>query len=297
MSSKQFNLGKATLQGNRGTNQDRCFSVAADSCLLLGLADGMGGHPKGEKAAQILLETCERFFKETPKPVFHPEEFLTRMLQKAHENITTFGYEQIPPIDPRTTAVVVLIQKETSYWAHVGDSRIYLFRNNALVTRTLDHSYVEHLRQQGLISGKKSEKHPQRNYVTRCLGGGITSPQITLSQPHPLQQGDVLLLCSDGLWSQTPEDTLADSLEQPSLQEAVSSLVEKAERTAAGESDNVTAIAMRWLSHTGKTGRKNSATPEEMEKTDAPEETLNQAIEDLKQAIEAFETQTDQEKQ
>jgi serine/threonine protein phosphatase PrpC len=284
-----YDIGESSLLGNRRLNQDRCIAVESDDAILLGLADGMGGHPKGERAAEILTETCKTFFKQTQTPIVKPGEFLTRLVQKAHENVTSFGLEQSPSIDPRTTAVVVLIQGGVAYWAHVGDSRFYLFREGALLRRTVDHSYVERLQQFGVISAEEREDHPHRNYVTRCLGGDISLPEVALGKPEQLQYNDVLILCSDGLWGNVKEEDMAEALIHPRpMAEILSDLTHQAEESAAPDSDNVTAIGLRWQSSGGEV----IATPEmgDQKRAGATEDELNQAIEELKNAIEAFES-------
>ena len=293
MTVGHFEIGEYTLLGNRKINQDRCVTVQNDDSILLGLADGMGGHPRGEKAAEILTETCTSFFEQNQPPVSHPDEFLTRLLQKAHENLTAFGLEQTPAIDPRTTAVVVLIQNGVAHWAHVGDSRLYLFRKGKPLKRTVDHSYVERLQQSGMISEEERQIHPHRNYVTRCLGGEISVPDIALGAFAKLHPGDVLLLCSDGLWSQLKEEEMATVLAQPKpLEQAVTSLVQQAEESAYPESDNVTAIALRWLE---KKPVKKQPAAETAQEAVPPEDKLNQAIDELKNAIEAFESDSPEE--
>jgi serine/threonine protein phosphatase PrpC len=289
MNSDDFEIGQASLLGNRKTNQDRCIAVESGEAILLGLADGMGGHPRGDRAAEILTETCDRFFYQAEKPIRKPSEFLTRLLQKSHENITAFGLEQYPAIDPRTTAVVALIQKGLVHWAHAGDSRFYLFRDGAPRYKTVDHSYVARLEEFGVISAEEREHHPQQNYVTRCLGGEISVPEITLGKPIDLKNGDTVLLCSDGLWSNIGESIIGDALqEQVELSEIILDLAQQAEATAYPESDNVTAIGLRW---SGGREEPDEAQPQEAEASSTdPEDELNRAIEELKHAIEDFES-------
>jgi serine/threonine protein phosphatase PrpC len=290
MNSDDFEIGQASLQGNRRSNQDRCIAIESGEIILLGLADGMGGHPRGDRAAEILTETCDRFFYQAEKPIRKPSEFLTRLLQKSHENITAFGLEQYPAIDPRTTAVVALIQKGTVYWAHAGDSRFYLFRDGAPLYKTEDHSYVARLEQHGVISAEEREHHPQQNYVTRCLGGEISVPEITLGNPIQLQNGDAILLCSDGLWSHVGEDTMGSALQKPmELSEIMLELARQAEEDAYPESDNVTAIGLRWSGEEAQSSEKQSQETQENTTVD-PEDALNNAIEKLKHAIEDFES-------
>ncbi len=289
----KLEIAKATMQGDRKVNQDRYIFIESEGSILLALADGMGGHPKGDVAAQILTDTSKSFFYRSPKPIHSPKEFLHRLLQKAHENITAFGLDHNPAIKPRTTAVVALIQDGIVRWAHAGDSRFYLFRNGNTLERTVDHSYVQHLEDHGLISSDELETHPQRNYVTRCLGGNISAPEITVSKSIRLKDGDVILLCSDGLWAHTREQDMAKLLcSNVLLPKVVKGLVQSAVEDAAPESDNVSAIGLRWHMATNDS---ESATPEEKPSEIPPENNLSQAIDDLKSAIELFETSKTQE--
>jgi serine/threonine protein phosphatase PrpC len=280
------NIAQATLRGDRKINQDRFISIEAEGSILLGLADGMGGHPKGEVAAQILIDTCKSFFHRTDKPIHSPREFLHRLLQKAHENVTAFGLDHDPPIKPRTTAVVALIQEGVARWAHAGDSRLYLFRNGETLHRTIDHSYVQHLEDHGLISPDKAETHPQRNYVTRCLGGNITSPEITVNNAVRLKEGDAIMLCSDGLWSKSEESHMAKLFcSDTPLTQAIETLVNDAAKNASPNSDNVTSIALRW--HMDRPEIKEPVPAKKVQ--DPHPEDITQVLDELKSAIEQFE--------
>ncbi len=281
-------VAQATRQGDRKINQDRFISIEAEGSILLGLADGMGGHPKGEVAAQILIDTCKTFFYRTDKPIHSPREFLHRLLQKAHENVTTFGLDHNPPIKPRTTAVVALIQEGMVRWAHAGDSRLYLFRNGKTLHRTVDHSYVQHLEDHGLISPDSLGTHPQRNYVTRCLGGNISSPEITVNRAVRLKDGDTIMLCSDGLWSRSEEKEMIGltSSDMP-LNQAIEKLVQDAAENAAPESDNVSAIALRW--YMDKPEIEAPPPQKQVHEPEPQEENISQALNDLKSAIAQFE--------
>ncbi len=291
-------IARATLQGDRKINQDRYISIESEGSILLGLADGMGGHPKGEVAAQILTDTCNSFFLRAPKPIHSAKEFLHRLLHKAHENITAYGLEHTPAIKPRTTAVVALIQDGIVRWSHAGDSRLYIFRNGETLHRTVDHSYVQQLEHHGLITSDEMATHPQRNYVTRCLGGNISSPEITVSKSVRLKDGDVILLCSDGLWAHAKEQMMGKQFSNNKpLTDIINTLVQKAAEEAAPESDNVSAISMRWRMTESAAEKPDS--PEQLtqgQPQQPPEDDISQAIDDLKSAIEQFETDKTQEK-
>ncbi len=281
-----------SLIGDRKLNQDRCVRVEGEDTVLLALGDGMGGHPRGEMAAQILTDTCKDYFQITPKPILNPKGFLTRLLQKAHEGILSFGYEQEPAIDPRTTAVVVLIQKDTAFWAHAGDSRLYLLRDNRVQAKTTDHSYVERLKQQGVISTKEQQTHPQRNYVTRCLGGSIKSPELSFGK-HKLEAGDILLLCSDGLWGQTSERLLlAQIFSGQPLANTARKLVENATQSAFPDSDNTSLITLKMEATEAPVTAKKP-TPKT---TSSNKSNLADAIAELQNALNTFEQDNKQEK-
>jgi len=293
MSIQPGEFASSSLIGDRKINQDRCIRMDDGNTILLGLGDGMGGHPRGETAAQVLIETCQNYFNRTPHPILNPSSFLTRLLHKAHENIVAFGYEQQPAIDPRTTAVACLVQKNVAHWAHAGDSRLYLLRERRVLAKTIDHSYVERLKQQGVITARQQKNHPQRNYVTRCLGGALVSPDITLGK-HKLEAGDILLLCSDGFWGSINEAEMLTALfGRLPLSEAVQTLAEQAAHNAFPDSDNITLIALRMR----PLDEETSGTPQHNKQERAEESNLAQAIADLQNAISNFETETKQDKE
>ncbi|PLY17075.1 MAG: serine/threonine-protein phosphatase [Sedimenticola sp.] len=291
MIKHQYDSARVSLIGDRKINQDRCTIIDNDDNLFIALGDGMGGHPRGEIAAQILIDTAEQQLYRTPSPILSPGSFLTRTLHKAHENIMAYGYDQDPPLDPRTTAVICLIQDGTAYWAHAGDSRLYLFRNKGIAFRTTDDSYVERLRQQGMITDQEQEKHPQRNYVTRCLGGALISPEITLGR-QILQTGDKILLCTDGLWGSVGEEEMTRIMTGDlELDDAALMLAETAAQKAYPESDNVTLLSV-------EIGEaivlpQPQVTPGEL--MEQKEDELNSAIAELQNAINSFNNHTDED--
>ncbi len=232
-------------QGDRTANQDCCLTVERAGGALLLLADGMGGHPHGELAAQVFIDSMARQFKGAAVPLAKPWEFLRYSIEQSHHDIVTAGRQQNPPVEPRTTAVACLLQDRQACWAHVGDSRLYLIRDGTVVTRTRDHSLVEEMIQRGELEEAGRERHPLRNYVSRSLGGDKRPPGITLSEPCALKSGDLLLLCSDGLWASTPEAHMAGLADARLLEQAAGELAVAAERAAHPGSDNVTLLACR----------------------------------------------------
>ncbi len=177
-----FDCSTVSLIGNRGLNQDRARIVEGDDCVMIALADGLGGHPKGEVAAQILIDTASELFDQAANPAGTARALLEEILVETHHRITDFGTRQDPPILPRSTAVVAIVHQDRAWWAYVGDSRLYVIRNGQVVERTKDHSYVQMLHEEGIISHAEMVNHPQRNFITRCLGGSVWPPQGSFGQ-------------------------------------------------------------------------------------------------------------------
>jgi serine/threonine protein phosphatase PrpC len=248
-------------------------------------------------AAQILMDNARKAFLTSRKPITNPRFFLSGLMEMSHQQITAFGERQEPPIEPRTTGVLCLVQEDSAYWAHIGDSRLYIMRDGVIHLRTDDHSYVEHLRQQGIISAAQVHTHKFRNYVTRCLGGSNNRPVAELSGPHELKEGDVVLLCSDGFWGPLPERPLVENLYKKSgtLLNSISQLAKRAENTSSPESDNVTVVALRWRESNGNLqpadfsmslAKKNRSTTTHQTRD---EQDVSQAIEDLRRMVSDLE--------
>lgn len=241
MSAQDFDTARISLPGDRKSNQDRVLLLTQNGTTLLCVADGLGGHPRGEVAAQLVADVSEKLFRAEPKPLRDPEQFMMRCIHKAHDAIVAFGDRQQPPISPRTTVVMALVQFGTAHWVHAGDSRLYLIRDGHVLAQTLDHSQVHYIRP---TTGAEAK---MRSSITRCLGGLDQPPTITAGPPTDLQPGDALLLCSDGLWGQLPQEALVQALSPDTqLGPAVAGLAQEAARQAYPRSDNVTAVALRW---------------------------------------------------
>ena len=272
--------------GNRSNNQDRCLAQECRDSVLLVVADGMGGHARGELAAQITVDSLSRSFLSHRGAIEEPHNFLEHAMNYAHLEIVDAGRSQDPRIDPRTTCIACLVQKDTAYWAHVGDSRLYLLRGGAILTRTRDHTPVEELLQNGLIAEDDIRTHPLRNSVSRCLGGAPKLPKISFDQAK-LQADDILLLCSDGLWSALPESRLASLPANGDLEAAVNRLTDEAEAESYPNSDNISLVGMRWLS-AGAAQKIPASTPRPESSPAAPQtesDPVQQAIDDIHRAM------------
>ncbi len=237
----KFSVFQVSRRGGRRKNEDRMgYCYTRESGLFL-LADGMGGHPDGEVAAQLALQTVSAYFQKAARPsVGSVPEFLSSALLSAHHQIIRYASEKGMLDSPRTTLVAAVVERGCVHWVHCGDSRLYLVRDGQLMTRTRDHSYSEQQANLGHY-----DESINRNVLFTCLGSP-QRPIYDLSAPVPLQQGDKLLLCSDGLWSALPDHEIVNVLAANPVAHSVPDLAERALRKAGGSSDNVTVLALEW---------------------------------------------------
>ena len=235
--------------GHREENQDRAAIATDNAAALLVVMDGMGGHADGARAAEIGRSVLLEAFAAEPHPVFDPQGFLHLALGRAHAAVVAAGKAIKLDQRPRATCAVCLVQDGAAWWAHLGDARLYHIRQGAVLGRTRDHTHVEQLLREGTIREEEVHAHPMRNYVDCCIGGEPAQPGMTLSLRRPLQPGDILLACSDGLWANLRDADIGGFFppDAPPLAEALSALVDKAVAASAPHSDNATAAALRWL--------------------------------------------------
>ncbi len=245
----QIEYAKVSALGDRTDNQDRAAIVVAEEAALMLVFDGMGGHSDGAKAAEIGLKIVQDTFMESTLPVFDPQGFLYGALSHAHDEVVRIGMNLAVDFRPRATCAICLIQEGGSYWGHIGDSRIYQMRAGKLVARSRDHSHVEVLIQEGAITEEEALDHPMRNFVECCLGGDAAVPDMSITAKQSLMPGDVLLACSDGLWSGLRDIDMATLGKGPtdSLAENLKALSVRALHANAPYSDNTTGTALRWL--------------------------------------------------
>jgi serine/threonine protein phosphatase PrpC len=244
-----------THPGIRRTSNEDAYCSRPDLGLFI-VADGMGGHVAGEVASKIAVDAIESFIGETasddsnltwPFPV-DPALGVdgSRLKSAFHLANRRLADEVAAAVDLRgmaTTASTVLLKDESkAMLAHVGDSRIYLFRDNELERMTNDHSWVEEQMRAGLLSPLEARQHPWRNVVTRALSGG-EDPEVDVKEVA-LQPGDRLLLCSDGLSSVVTDERIEEIMRaQPVPNEACQALVDEA--NGAGGPDNVTTLILQ----------------------------------------------------
>ena len=244
----QLEFGDISLTGNREDNQDRATVAIGDDAALLVAMDGMGGHAHGARAAETGCQVLLELFHGAPKPLFDPFGFLHLGLGRAHAAVAALGAGLPLELRPRATCAVCLVQRGEAFWAHVGDSRVYHLRGGAVLARTRDHSHVEQLLREGSISEEEVQRHPMRNYVECCLGGEPAIPEMALSRRQPLADGDVLLVCTDGIWANLSDAEIAGFWRSDggSCGDALASLASRAVAASAPHSDNASAASLCW---------------------------------------------------
>lgn len=245
----KIEYAKVTALGDRQDNQDRAAVIVAEDAAIMLVFDGMGGHSDGAKAAEIGLQVIRDLFTSSSLPIFDPQGFLYMAMARAHDEVVRIGVNLAVDFRPRATCAVCLIQENGSWWGHIGDSRIYQMREGRLKTRSRDHSHVEILIQEGAITEAEALDHPMRNFVECCIGGDAPVPDMSITRKQPLAPGDVLLACSDGLWSGMTDEEIADMATRPanSLADNLKALSMKALSVNAPYADNTTATALLWV--------------------------------------------------
>ena len=244
----QIEYAKVSALGDREDNQDRAAVVVSDEAALLLVFDGMGGHSDGARAAETGIQVVQDLFMAAEQPIFDPQGFLYMALSKAHDEVVALGTDLDVDFRPRATCAICLVQEGLAYWAHIGDSRIYPVRHEKVLTRSRDHSHVEVLIQEGAISEEEAQDHPMRNFVECCIGGDAPVPDMSITAGKQLEPGDVLLACSDGLWSGLSDDDMA-GIGKPgedNLVDNLKTLSMKALSVNSPYSDNTTGTALRW---------------------------------------------------
>jgi len=241
----QLTIFQNSRQGPRPYNQDRlAYSYSKDSLLLV-IADGMGGYRHGELAAQLAVTSMTDAFQRLATPALaNPNKFLISQIALIHELIAQVTQQQEMLEAPRTTIVAAVIQHGRLYCAHVGDSRLYLFRDSHLLYRTEDHSIVQSLYNKGVISKDEMQHHPDRHKIYNCLGGDV-APNIDVAVGRELVEGDTVLVCTDGLWGAVTDEQIKLALLGSTIRENVTSLLDLAETINQAQGDNMSAIGLQ----------------------------------------------------
>lgn len=233
----------------RHANEDSYFARAP----LFAVADGMGGAQAGEVASRIAAGTFEKRGQVSAEEP--AEGQLEQLAQAANREIHQLAQQDSSRAGMGTTLTSALVRGDEVSFGHVGDSRAYVLRDGQLKRLTKDHSLVEELRRQGRLTEEEAEEHPQRSIITRALG---PEPSVNVdTMTFTAKDGDVFLLCSDGLTTMVSDDEIQRILvEARSLRSAVNKLVDAANR--GGGRDNITAVAFRLADADAKEGEESA---------------------------------------
>ena len=292
----KFSVFQVSRKGGRLKNEDRMGYCYTRESGLFVLADGMGGHPEGEVAAQLALQTIAAVYQREARPVLKDvKAFLGSAVMAAHQQVMRYAGNKAMLDTPRTTVVAAVLQGNTATWMHCGDSRLYVVRGGELLTRTRDHSHAERPR---IGAGPEPVN---RNLLLTCLGSP-TPPLFDVSEPLALQQGDKIMLCSDGLWGVMDEMQIVQVLANQRVSDATPELVEMALRRGGAHGDNVTMIALEWETPADARGDRGISTdsvgdgvfastiqagmPSDSEIDDLDDDAIERSIAEINAAIE-----------
>lgn len=246
--SQGFRLSATTglHRGDRAYQQDQVEILPHSrvaGCALALVADGMGGKSGGRTAADQVVMTARQIFDRFSPSSDDPEKMLRQLVVESHLMIklTAITADE----EPHSTLAAFLILPNLSAWTvHAGDSRVYHFRGAELVRRTIDHSYVQRLIDEGKITEAQANTHPQSNLLTGCLGTQA-DPPVEVAEIERLEVGDSLLACSDGLWHYLSNKELGAIVNALSPREASEMLISKARQRARGTGDNLSLALIR----------------------------------------------------
>ena len=205
------------------------------------VADGMGGYEGGLEASRLAVQTVREVYDQAFRDT--PQAALLRAFSAAHERIQNYAEQHPQFYGMGTTCTAFVLRDRQVYFAHIGDSRLYLVRGTGISQLTRDHSYVGRLVASGIVRSEDAETHPQRHILTAALGVGEGSLADSGEQELNLEKGDALVLCTDGLWSLVSEQELAKVIQRNGPSESCDALVTMA--LARGGADNITVQVLR----------------------------------------------------
>lgn len=241
-------LAILSQQGGRSYNEDACGHWHSERYLCCVVCDGAGGHGGGDVASKLVVSHILTRYSQRPA---HDPQSLHELLLDANRELLAAREASSDHRHMQTTVALLSIDLEdnTAYWGHSGDTRLYALRGGAVAKRTLDHSLVQSLIDAGLLTPEEALHHPKRNEIYSALGNDWDTLHVNVStEPWALQEGDALLLCTDGLWEWVADAALAQDLALSATPDDW--LARLAERVVAGTAhkpnhDNYSAIAVR----------------------------------------------------
>lgn len=233
-----------TNKGDRENNED-CIGMKEDKgayCFVV--ADGLGGHERGEVASQLVVNEMKNMFHNTK----NPENYLTKAFSTSQDKLRKYQQAQHAMNEMKTTAVLLAMTEDLIQWGHIGDSRLYFFKGNRIVKRTFDHSVPQMLVASGEIKEKDIRNHPDRNRVLRVMGNEWNVPKYELSETVKNKKKQSFLLCTDGFWELIDEKEMKRLLKSTASVEEWLNEMEKIvrENGKGTEMDNYSAIGV-WV--------------------------------------------------
>lgn len=233
-----------TDRGGREVNEDSagCKVLNDKACFVV--ADGLGGHGRGEEASALVKDVIINEFNENCSV----DNFLEIAVVKAQEELMTDQERKHTRNEMKTTVVALMIDELNMKWIHVGDSRLYTFQKNKMKERTIDHSVPQMLVLAGDIKEKKIRNHPDRNRLLKVMGIEWDSPQYTVSTINNIMETQAILMCTDGFWELITEKEMEKLLKKSNtVDEWLNSMVQTVQNNGAGRNmDNFTAITV-WF--------------------------------------------------
>lgn len=242
--SRRIEAAGVSHPGRHRKHNEDAYGVHVDLGLFV-VADGMGGHAGGEVASHLAVSTVAAHVGELGKGhTGETSELLAEAVQRANAVVFGAARESAAESDMGTTIACLLVRGDQAAVAHVGDSRVYSFRDGRLSPLTDDHSLLAECLRSGYITPDLAEAFPYKHLITRSLGADeVVQVDTRVVEP---QAGDMVLLCSDGLSGVISDEDIARVLvSEPALEAAAQRLIERA--NYAGGPDNVTVILVRWL--------------------------------------------------
>lgn len=239
--TRHFSYYEISDIGGREINQDYCAHLESEQGWLMVLADGLGGHQAGELASKNF---CEALVSHASKQInalkSHPKETLTELILLAIQDMRSNIIKVVPDADAHTTCVIAWLSLPecTLTTAHVGDSRIYRINQDGVIWRSRDHSVTQMLFDQGDITEDEIGSHPEQSMLTRSIGMK-SDIKPTIKIHSPLQQGEVLLLCSDGFWEMIKPYELTHLTKTNDTHKQINEFITIANTRAGDKGDNV----------------------------------------------------------
>jgi len=223
--------------GARDYQEDNVLIVENGQDVLFVLGDGMGGHTGGSKASEILVTVAQSLFLE--QDYSEPQEFFNTIISIAHNKIKEYAQESGE--DPNSTVALALVVGNTLHYANIGDSRVYIFDEYGLLTRTRDHSIPEMLFQMGEISEEDMATHPDQNRITRSLGPYKVTNVTYRDFYFQANKSYMILLCSDGFWEYISEHEMSQlfNIEGSHIENRLEELILLINQRAGASADNI----------------------------------------------------------